>query len=75
LLGLFCETEDGSDVPPKRRLTFVGLHGVIFQKTAAITLFLRITTFRLNSCHLSIPFLSIQFALEAHCHMTSKAAK
>jgi hypothetical protein len=25
-------SEDGGDVPPKRRLTFNGLHGVISQK-------------------------------------------
>jgi hypothetical protein len=26
------DPEDGGDVPPKRRLTFNGLHGVIYQK-------------------------------------------
>jgi hypothetical protein len=31
-LGLFFNAEDGGDVPPKRRLTFIGLHGVISQK-------------------------------------------
>jgi hypothetical protein len=30
LLGLFFDLEDG-DVPPKRQLTFNGLHGVISQ--------------------------------------------
>jgi hypothetical protein len=30
LLGLF-DPKDGSDVPPKRRLTFNGLHGTISQ--------------------------------------------
>jgi hypothetical protein len=33
LLGLFFETEDGTDAPSKRRFTFNGLHGVISQKT------------------------------------------
>jgi hypothetical protein len=28
---LFFDPEDGGDVPPKRRLTFNGLHGVISQ--------------------------------------------
>jgi hypothetical protein len=32
LLGLFFDPEDGSDVPPKRRLTFSGVHGVISEK-------------------------------------------
>jgi hypothetical protein len=32
LLGIFFDPEDGGDVPPKRRLTFNGLHGVISQK-------------------------------------------
>jgi hypothetical protein len=32
LLGLF-DSEDGCDVPPKRRSTFNGLHGVTPQKT------------------------------------------
>jgi hypothetical protein len=32
LLGLFFDPEDGSDVPPKRWLTFKGLHGTITQK-------------------------------------------
>jgi hypothetical protein len=32
LLGLFFDPEDGGDVPPKRRLTFNGLYGVISQK-------------------------------------------
>jgi hypothetical protein len=31
LLGLF-DPEDGGDVPPKHRLTFNGLHGVVPQK-------------------------------------------
>jgi hypothetical protein len=33
LLGLFLDPEDGGDIPPKRRLAFNGLHGVISQKT------------------------------------------
>jgi hypothetical protein len=33
LLGLFFDPEDGGDVPPKRRLTFNRLHGIISQKT------------------------------------------
>jgi hypothetical protein len=33
-LVLLFDPEDGSDVPPKRRLTFIGLHGVISQKIA-----------------------------------------
>jgi hypothetical protein len=33
LLGLFFDPEDGSDVPPKRRLAFNGLHGIISQNT------------------------------------------
>jgi hypothetical protein len=42
LAGLFFDPEDESDVLPKRRLTFNGLHGVIFQKmvlfiTTAVT--------------------------------------
>jgi hypothetical protein len=32
LLGLLFDHEDGGDVPPKRRLTFAGPHGVISQK-------------------------------------------
>jgi hypothetical protein len=33
LLGLFFDPEDGGDyVPPKRRLTFNKLHGIISQK-------------------------------------------
>jgi hypothetical protein len=32
LICLFFDPEDGSDVPPKRRLTFNGLHGVISQR-------------------------------------------
>jgi hypothetical protein len=32
-LGLLFDPEDGGDVPPKRRLTFNGLQGVISQKT------------------------------------------
>jgi hypothetical protein len=33
LLALFFDPEDGGDyVPPKHRLTFNGLHGVISQK-------------------------------------------
>jgi hypothetical protein len=32
LLGLFFDAEDGGDVPPKRRLTINGLHGVMSQK-------------------------------------------
>jgi hypothetical protein len=32
LLALFFDPEDGGDVPPKRRLTFDGLYGVISQK-------------------------------------------
>jgi hypothetical protein len=43
LLGLFFNPKDG-DVPPKRRLTFNGLHGVISQK---IVLF--ITTVRTSN--------------------------
>jgi hypothetical protein len=31
-LDLFFDPEDGGDVPPKRRLTLNGLHGVISQK-------------------------------------------
>jgi hypothetical protein len=31
LLGLFFEPKDGGHVPPKRHLTFNGLHGVISQ--------------------------------------------
>jgi hypothetical protein len=31
-LGLFFDIEYVDDVPPKRRLTFTGLHGVISQK-------------------------------------------
>jgi hypothetical protein len=30
--SLFYDPEDGGDVPPKRRLPFNGLHGVISQK-------------------------------------------
>jgi hypothetical protein len=30
--GLFFDLDDEGDVPPKRRLTFNGLHGVISQK-------------------------------------------
>jgi hypothetical protein len=33
LLGLF-DPEDGGDIPPKRRLTFNGLQGIISQKIA-----------------------------------------
>jgi hypothetical protein len=33
LLGLVFDPEDGGDVPPKRRLIFNGLHGIISQKT------------------------------------------
>jgi hypothetical protein len=33
LLGSFLNPEDGGDVPPKCRLTFNGLHGIISQKT------------------------------------------
>jgi hypothetical protein len=33
LLGLLFGLEDGGDVPPKRRLTFTRLYGVISQKT------------------------------------------
>jgi hypothetical protein len=32
LLGLILDPEDGGDVPPKRRLTFNGMHGVLSQK-------------------------------------------
>jgi hypothetical protein len=32
LLGLFFDPEDRGDVPPKRLLTFKGLHSVISQK-------------------------------------------
>jgi hypothetical protein len=32
MLGLFFYPEDGGDVSPKRRFTFSGLHGVVFQK-------------------------------------------
>jgi hypothetical protein len=31
LLGLLFGPEDGGDVPPKRRSTFNGLHGVLSQ--------------------------------------------
>jgi hypothetical protein len=33
LLGLHVDSEDGSDVTQKCRLTFIGLHGVISQNT------------------------------------------
>jgi hypothetical protein len=33
LLGLFFNPEDGCDVSPRHRLTYSGLHGVIYQKT------------------------------------------
>jgi hypothetical protein len=36
LLGLFLNPEDG-DVPPKRRLIFKRLHGIIFQKIVLFT--------------------------------------
>jgi hypothetical protein len=42
LLGLFLDPENWCDVPPKLRLTFNGLHGVISQK---IELFLRMFLF------------------------------
>jgi hypothetical protein len=32
LLGLFFEPENGGDIPPKHRLPFNGIHGVISQK-------------------------------------------
>jgi hypothetical protein len=32
LLGLFFDLEEWGHVPPKRPLTFNGLHGVIYQK-------------------------------------------
>jgi hypothetical protein len=32
MLDLFFDPEDGGDVPPKRRLSFNGLHSVIFKK-------------------------------------------
>jgi hypothetical protein len=32
LFGKFFDPEDGGDVPPKRRLIFNGLYGVISQK-------------------------------------------
>jgi hypothetical protein len=31
-LALFFDPEEGGDIPPKRRLTFSGLHGVISKK-------------------------------------------
>jgi hypothetical protein len=46
LLGLFFDRENGSDVPPKRRLTLSGLHGVISQK---------IELFRLKTVCGSVP--------------------
>jgi hypothetical protein len=33
LLGLYFDPEYGGDGPPKHRLTYNGLHGVIAQKT------------------------------------------
>jgi hypothetical protein len=36
LLSLFFDAEDESDVSPKRRLTFNGLHGAISQKTVLV---------------------------------------
>jgi hypothetical protein len=44
LLGLFFDPEDGSDVPPTRRLTFFGLDGIISQNVAlSITTAVRIS--------------------------------
>jgi hypothetical protein len=37
-LGLFFDLEHGGDVPPKRRLTFNGLHGVISRKIVLFTI-------------------------------------
>jgi hypothetical protein len=36
-LGLLFDPEDGGDVPPKLRLTFNGLHGVVSQKIVLFT--------------------------------------
>jgi hypothetical protein len=41
LLGLL-HPEDGSDVPPKRRKTFNGLHGVIFRKIVLFSIVIRL---------------------------------
>jgi hypothetical protein len=38
LLGLFFDPEVGGFFPPKRRLNFNGLHGVISQKTVLFRL-------------------------------------
>jgi hypothetical protein len=36
LLGVFFDPEDGGNVPPKCRLTFNGLHGVISEKISTL---------------------------------------
>jgi hypothetical protein len=38
MLHILLDFEDGHDIPPKRRLPFSGLHGVLSQKTGPFKL-------------------------------------